>query len=151
MSNHNCYSHRSSLVNTDRPESATAPFRISPPVVFFHDGITTSEIDLRIMDAQRRARAIATAPRRNRYDDKDDDDDAHSSNKTLFGFSKTPAVPILHQPLASQAQSLPQTQSGMNLIPSPRAIPPAREDSDELDYLFSITSRRNRCSSGPLP
>ncbi|UJR14807.1 hypothetical protein I4U23_001794 [Adineta vaga] len=149
MSNNHYCSPRSSLVNTDRPDSVTSSLRTSPPVAFFRDGVTTSEIDLRIMDPKRRAFAIATAPRRNRYDDDDDGD--NGSKKTLYSFGKTHAVPILQQSLTPQAQSLPQTQSGINLIPNLRVIPPAREDSDELEYIFSINSRRNRCSSGPLP
>ena len=64
----------------DRPESAGSSSRTFTPVAFFHDGVTTSEIDLRIniTDAQRRARAIATAPRRKRYDDDDDDGDTRA-------------------------------------------------------------------------
>ena len=66
----------------DRQESALNSLRTFPQVAFFHDGVTTSEIDLRfnMPDAQRRARAIATAPRRNRYDD-DDEEEGHSGQK----------------------------------------------------------------------
>ncbi|CAF1212879.1 unnamed protein product [Adineta steineri] len=157
MSNNNCSSKRSSLVNSDRPDSATNSSRTCSSVAFFHDSVTTSEIDLRftMMDPQRRARAIATAPRRKRYDDDDDDDDDEkrdNEQKTnRFGFVKTPAVLIPQQSMMEQTQSLPQTQSGISLIPSFRVDPPAREDSDELDYLYNINSRRNRCLSGPLP
>jgi hypothetical protein len=45
-------------------------------VAFFHDGVSTSEIDLRfnLIGSQRRAQAIATAPRRKRHDDEENDD-----------------------------------------------------------------------------
>ncbi len=57
-----------------------------------------------------------------------------------FGFAKTPAVPIPSQPATQQAQSLPQTQSDMGLIPNFRANPPTRENSDELDDSCSHNS-----------
>ncbi len=46
-------------------------------VAFFHDGFLVNKTDLQknLTGAQRRAQAIATAPRRKRYDDDDDDDD----------------------------------------------------------------------------
>ncbi len=97
------------------------------------------------MDAQRRARAIATAPRRNRYDDKEEDDE---QKKEHYGFIKTPAVSIPTPSITQQAQSLPQTQSEISLIPRFRIDPPAH---DELDYLYNLNCRRNRYSSGPCP
>ena len=62
---------------------------------------------------------------------------------------KTSAVPIPIPSLTQQTQSLPQTQSGISLIPSFRVDPPAREDSDELDCAYNHNLRRNRYSSAP--
>ena len=64
-------------MSLDWLQSASGLSRTLSPVVFFHDGISTSEIDLRfnLIGLQRRAQAIATAPRRRRYDDDDDDDE----------------------------------------------------------------------------
>jgi hypothetical protein len=49
--------------------------RTLSPIAFFHHNVTNSDTDLRYnsMGAERRARAIATAPRRKRYDDDDGD------------------------------------------------------------------------------
>ena len=61
----------------DRRDSASGSSRTLSPVAFFHDGFLINKTDLQknFMDAQRRAQAIATAPRRKRYDDDDDDND----------------------------------------------------------------------------
>ena len=46
-------------------------------MAFFHDGYIVNRTDLQknFINIQRRAQAIATAPRRKRYDDDDDEDD----------------------------------------------------------------------------
>jgi hypothetical protein len=63
--------------------SATGLPRTLSPVAFFHDGVSTSEIDLRfnLIGSKRRAQAIATAPRRKRYDDEENDDNEQKKSK----------------------------------------------------------------------
>ncbi len=55
-------------------------------MAFFHDGVSTSEIDLRynLIGSQRRAQAIATAPRRKRYDDEENDN--NEQKKSIENF-----------------------------------------------------------------
>lgn len=141
-------------------QSGSGLSRTISPVAFFHDGISTSEIDLRfnIIGSQRRAQAIATAPRRKRYDEEDDDNEEKKSKSIpidlvdvfsdwwigFLGYMKTPAVPIpTPSSMTQQTQSLPQRQSTINF----RLDPPVRIDSDEFDYLFN----QNRYSSTPFP
>lgn len=88
------------------------------PEIDFHNQCTA---------AQRRARAIATAPRRNRYDDDDEDEFEQKTSKPsivdffshvtmcdffafgvgLLGLRKTSAVPIPQANDIRQTQSLP--------------------------------------------
>jgi hypothetical protein len=103
------------------------------------------EVHNDFMGGQRRARAIATAPRRKRHDDDDKeeeevDDDEHEKSiellsKVLFlsyfiallGFIKTSAVPI-HIPVENQQRhSLPRTQSGIDLLPTFCVDPPSQD------------------------
>jgi len=67
--------------------------RTFSPIAFFHDGVSTSEIDLRfnIIGSQRRAQAIATAPRRKRHDDDEEDEEieqnkCRTNSKHLFKY-----------------------------------------------------------------
>ncbi len=121
------------------------------------------------MGAERRAQAIATAPRRKRYDDDDkeeeDDDEQKKSRKifqkkfffldhffvALLGYIKTSALPI---PISIESQhphSLSHTQSGPSLLPTFRVDPPSQDNCGQLDYTFNHNLRRNRCPSAPLP
>ncbi|CAF4526298.1 unnamed protein product [Rotaria sp. Silwood2] len=144
MFNNNSSSQRSSLQSNDsRRDSTTGSSRILSPIAFFHDGITINDVDLRynITGIQRRAQAIATAPRRNRYDDDDNDED-NAKKKTVP--IPTPSVP-------QQTQSLPKIQSDTNLMPNFRVNPTIRYESSEFDYLYGNNSQRNRFSSESLP
>lgn len=70
----------------------------------------------------------------------------------FLGFVKTAAVPIRSPPMSQQTQSLPQTQSGIGLIPSFRVDPPTHhEDNDAREYLYNHNSLPKRYSSTPLP
>ncbi len=115
------------------------------------------------MEIQRRAQAIATAPRRKRFDDDKEEIEQNKSIKisyqisiwlffiALLGSITTSALPI---PLAIESQhphSLPQTQSGTNLLPKFRIDPPSQDNSEQLDYTFNQNSRRNRSPSVPWP
>lgn len=73
----------------DRRDSATSSSRTVSPIAFFHDGVTIKSNDLHdnFMGAERRAQAIATAPRRKRYDDDDkeeEDDDEQKKSRKIF-------------------------------------------------------------------
>ncbi|CAF2942410.1 unnamed protein product [Rotaria sp. Silwood2] len=153
MFNNNSSSQRSSLQSNDsRRDSTTGSSRILSPIAFFHDGITINDVDLRynITGIQRRAQAIATAPRRNRYDDDDNDED-NAKKKIFFGFVNTIAVPIPTPSVPQQTQSLPKIQSDTNLMPNFRVNPTIRYESSEFDYLYGNNSQRNRFSSESLP
>ncbi len=72
----------------DRRDSANGSSRTLSRVAFFHDGFLVNKTDLQknLMGAQRRAQAIATAPRRKRYDD--DDEEVDEAKKSIqFFFS----------------------------------------------------------------
>ena len=99
------------------------------------------ELQNDFMARQRRAQAIATAPRRKRHDDdkEDDDDDEHKKSNeilskilsltyfiALLGFIKTSAVSIPIPVENQQRHSLPQTQSGIDLLPTFRVDPPSQ-------------------------
>jgi hypothetical protein len=60
-------------------------------VAFFHDGVSTCEADLRynLIGLQRRAQAIATAPRRKRYDDEENDNNEQKKSIEIFKFKLT--------------------------------------------------------------
>jgi hypothetical protein len=74
----------------DRRDSASGSSRTLSPVAFFHDGLLINKTDLQknLMGAQRRAQAIATAPRRKRYDDDDDNDEDDEAKKSIKFFCK---------------------------------------------------------------
>jgi hypothetical protein len=120
------------------------------------------------MRAQRRAQAIATAPRRKRHDDDKEeiDDDEHKKSIkifdeifclnhffiALFGYIKTSSLPIPSSFESEHPHSLPQTQSAATLLlPTFRVDPPTQDYCGQLDYTFNYNSRRNRCPSAPLP
>jgi hypothetical protein len=119
------------------------------------------------MGAQRRAQAIATAPRRKRHDDDKEeiDDDEHKKCIKIFyeifylnhffiallGHIKTSSLPIPTSFESEHPHSLPQTQSGTSLLPTFRVDPPTQDNCGQLDYTFNYNSRRNCCSSAPLP
>ncbi len=155
----------------DRRDSASGSSRTLSPVAFFHDGFFINKTDLQknFMDAQRRAQAIATAPRRKRHDDDDEEADEAKKSilfflvkislffinfvflKALLGYIKTSALPI---PISHEGQhphSLPQTESGSNLLPTFRVDPPSQDDLRQVDHTFNHTPRLNRCPSAPLP
>ena len=62
--------------------------RLISPIAFFHDNSMMNETDFNnpLMDRKRRARAIATAPRRNRYDDDDDDDHREKPSESFLSI-----------------------------------------------------------------
>jgi len=68
----------------DRRDSTASSSRTFAPVAFFHDGVPTNNLGLQnhLMGAERRARAIATAPRRKRHDDDKDEEDIEP-NKSI--------------------------------------------------------------------
>lgn len=70
----------------DRRHSTTSSYRTVSPVAFFHDGyvINRTDVQKNVIDIQRRAQAIATAPRRKRYDDDEEDDETKKSIDTVF-------------------------------------------------------------------
>ncbi|CAF3809297.1 unnamed protein product [Rotaria sp. Silwood1] len=153
MFNNNSSLQRSSLPSDNsRRHSTTNSSRILSPVAFFRDGITMNDINFRynITETQRRAQAIATAPRRNRYDNDDDNED-NTKNKTFFGFVKTMAVPIPTSSTSQQTQSLPKIQSETNLMPNFRVNSTTRYKNSEFDYLYRNNSHRSRFSSESLP
>ncbi|CAF3856650.1 unnamed protein product [Rotaria sordida] len=136
MLNNNSSSQYSSFQNYR--DSTTGSSRIISPIAFFHDGITINDIDLRsnIMGTQRRAQAIATAPRRNRCDDDDD----NTKKKILFGFVKTMAIPIPIPSISQQTQSLPKIQSDMNLMSNFHSDSSTDYENYEFDYLYGNNS-----------
>ena len=118
----------------------------------------------------RRARAIATAPRRKRYDDDDDAEIDEKRSRTfcclvwfaeahwslsitigLLGLIESSPVLIPTQLDIQQTQSLPQTRSGIDLIPTFRIDPPDRELSEPTSCTDCHRLFRNRYSSAPLP
>jgi hypothetical protein len=152
---------------SDVRDSASGSSRTLAPVAFFHDG-ATSAIDFHhnYMAAQRRARAIATAPRRKRHDDEDDTREegrtcissTFSLSKflfffvdllVLFNFVKTAAVAIPNQPETECTHSLPQSNS--NFIPVLHVTPPGRDDEQRFKYSSHHLLRLKRCPSAPLP
>lgn len=64
----------------------TGSSRILSPIAFFHDGIPINDMTLghNMIGTHRRAQAIATAPRRNRYEDDDND---HGSNNSKYSYN----------------------------------------------------------------
>lgn len=163
----------------DRRDSTTSSSRTLAPVAFFHDGFTIDKTDLQknFMGAQRRAQAIATAPRRKRYDDdnEEEDDADHDDNNNqqkksrkifhtnlssilslikslaLLGYIKTSSLPIPISNESEHPHSLPQIQSGTNLLPTFRVDPPTQDNYEQYDYTFHQNFRRIRCPSAPLP
>jgi hypothetical protein len=69
----------------DRRDSS----RTLSPVAFFHDGIIINKTDLHnnLMEIQRRAQAIATAPRRKRFDDDKEEIEQNKSIKISYQIS----------------------------------------------------------------
>jgi hypothetical protein len=68
----------------------------------------------------------------------------------LLDLIQSAAVPIPSQLDVQQTQSLPQTQSGIDLIPSFRIDPPERELSESFACMDCHRLIRNRYSSAPL-
>ena len=116
------------------------------------------------MDIQRRAQAIATAPRRKRHDDDDDDTDEDqtkqstnnslSKNSCIFvllfflvaplGYIKTFALSIPMSSETAHPHSLPQLESNSHLLPTVRIDPPARDDRGQFEFPL------NRSPSAPI-
>jgi hypothetical protein len=115
------------------------------------------------MGAQRRARAIATAPRRKRDDDdKEEDNEQKKSIEilsevfslslfiALLGFIKTSTVPLPFPIENQHSHSLPQIQSDTALIPTFRVDPPSQDVYGQLDCTYNHHSHC-RISSLSLP
>jgi len=65
--------------STNRRDSTISSSRTLSPVVFFHDSVL---INKTFMGAERRAQAIATAPRRKRHDDDKDEEEEQKKNSS---------------------------------------------------------------------
>lgn len=70
----------------DRRDSNTSSCRTVSPVAIFHESYITHRTDVQknLMELQRRAQAIATAPRRKRHDDDDTEEDEAKKSTEHF-------------------------------------------------------------------
>ncbi|CAF1378840.1 unnamed protein product [Adineta steineri] len=138
---------------TERRNSINSSFRTFTPVAFFHHSVRNNEIRLQnnFMGMERRALAIATAPRRKRNDDDDDDKEDIQQQKNMLDLNKSPTSPIPIPTASHHHHSLPQTQADLNSLPIFRISPPSQNNFEEIDHSYIYNPHRRFYSSLSLP